>query len=193
MKSFATKTSEAGKDAPVNDYDNTLIEIRGSYEGECYVTVVEFTAGADRALIDERAAADQRMVDWANAFELNGIKHNGEPMWQAPLIAIVHYRAPVKGDDHVALCIGKWVSWNTLDWAAVTCPHCKAREAKFKEHEAAMLREFHERGQRAARGRFFDNPVAVAKRLDATDAQRAQWLAGYGTAAEADRRTGADR
>jgi hypothetical protein len=159
--------------------DNTLIEIRGSYEGGRYVAVVEFTESADRALVDERAAADQRMVDWANAYEMNGPKHNGEPMWQAPLIAIVHYRAPVKGDDHVALCIGKWRSWNTLDWAKVTCPHCKEREARFKQHDEIMLREFHQRGQRAARSRLWSDPAIVAKGLDATDAQRAQWLAGY--------------
>jgi hypothetical protein len=163
--------------------NNALIEIRGSYELGRYVAVVEFTEGADRALVDERAAADQRMVDWANAYELNGPKHNGEPMWQAPLIAIVHYRAPIERDTRVALCIGKWVSWNTLDWAKVTCPECQALEARFKQNELDTLRDFYHRGQRAGRatgqtGRGFD-PVSIANGMNATPTQRNQWLAGY--------------
>lgn len=52
----------------------------------------------------------------------------------------MHFRAPVDRDTRVALCTKKWCSWNTTDWAEVTCPECQALGAKeVQRQERATL------------------------------------------------------
>jgi hypothetical protein len=98
-----------------------------------------------------------------------------------------HYRATMRdGDTRVAVCCGKWCSWNSLDWDKVTCPACVALRDACEAHLVAVLKEQRERGERAGRadGRT-GRGRSVFEFLDhVTPAMRKSWREGYETGLE---------